>query len=66
MYLLELWPLKMPTLECRKIFGPLNISSALVDIWISHTTNVETFDYSSEVWVGESISNGEPLSGNDL
>ena len=45
-------------LKYKKILGSLKFISAPVDEWILHTMNVETFDYSTEAWVGEVISNG--------
>ena len=45
-------------LECKKILGPLKVRSAPIDEWILHIRKVETFNYSTEAWVGEVISSG--------
>ena len=56
--LIESLAFENANLECKKILGPLKVRSAPIDEWILHTMNVETFDYSTEAWVGEVISNG--------
>ena len=43
-------------IEYKTIFGPLKVRSAPINEWTLHTMNVETFDYSTEAWVGEAIS----------
>ena len=37
---------------------PLTVRSVPMDEWVLHTMNGETFNYSTEAWVGEAISNG--------
>ena len=44
--------------EGKKILESLKVRSAPMNEWILHTINVETFDYSTEAWVGEAIFNG--------
>ena len=43
-------------IECEKILEPLKVRSAPIDEWILQIRNVETFDYNTEVWVGETNS----------
>ena len=38
------------------ILGPLKVRSEPMNEWILHTMNIETFDYNTDSWVGESIS----------
>ena len=45
-------------LECKKILGCLKVRAVPKDEWILYIMNVVTFDYSTEAWVGEAISNG--------
>ena len=45
-------------LKYKNILGPLKVISATIDEWILHIRNVETFNHSTEAWVGEVISNG--------
>lgn len=51
-------------IEWKRILGPLKIRSAPMDEWVLHTMNVETFDYGTEAWVGEAISNGKKRHQN--
>ena len=55
--LIESLAFENANLKCKKILGPLKVRSAPRDKWILHMINVETFDYSTEAWVGEAISN---------
>ena len=41
-----------------KILVSLKDRSTPIAEWVLHTMNVETFDYSTEAWVEEDISNG--------
>ena len=45
-------------LECKKIFGPLNVRRVRMDERILHTINVETFDFNTESCVEEAIFKG--------
>ena len=45
--------------ESKRILEPLNIRSVPLNEWVMHTTNVDTFDYGTETWVEEAISNGK-------
>ncbi|XP_049981722.1 uncharacterized protein [Alexandromys fortis] len=45
--------------ECKKILGPLRFRSAPLEEWVLHTLDVDTFDYGTEAWVEEAISNGK-------
>ena len=52
-------------LECKKILRPLEVRSAPIHEWILHTMKVETFEYSTEAWVGEAIYNDMRRHQND-
>ena len=56
--LIEYLTCENANLEHKKILMPLKVRSVPIDEWILHTMNVETFDYSTEAWVGEVIFSG--------
>ena len=45
--------------ECKRILWPLRLRSAPLEEWVLHTLDVDTFDYGTEAWVEEAISNGK-------
>ena len=42
----------------KRYLGPLKVQSAPIAKWILNTKDIETFDYNTEAWVGETISKG--------
>ena len=56
--LIESMDFENVNLEYKKIMETLKVISAPIDEWNLHAMNVEMFDYSTEAWVGEVISNG--------
>ncbi len=45
--------------QCKRIVAPLKRRSASLEEWVLHTLDVDTFDYGTEAWVEEAISNGK-------
>ena len=56
--LIESLAFENANIECKKTLGPLKARSKPIYEWILHTMNVEIFDYITECWIGEAISNG--------
>ena len=46
-------------IEHKQILEPSKIKSVPMDGWVLHKMNVETLDYGTEVWVGETIFNSK-------
>ena len=46
--------------------GLSKIRSTPMDEWVLQILNVETFDYGTEPWVGEAISNGKRRHQNTI